>query len=149
MIATAIYRAIMLELERRRLQLGWTMEEVCEVAGIQDRYYAKLLYCDEKSGRQARWETLEILMLTLFPEGYIVKIDPTDTGMLTPMSMKHRIKHASPAGTIGRRQELTEMAKKATEARKAIPPRKRRAIARRAARARWKRQKFKHAPTIG
>jgi hypothetical protein len=137
MAVTAIYRALMLEIERRRLQLGWTMEEVCAVAGVQDRYYPKMLYVDEPSGRQARWETIEILMLTLFPDGYDMKLEAREGGMLTAMRMRHHIKHSGPPGTPSRRQEMAALSRMATDARRQIPAERRTELARHAAQSRW------------
>jgi hypothetical protein len=53
--ATSTYRAIISAVEERRLQLGWPMWKLDDVAGSQDGHYAKCLYPDTASGRQAQW----------------------------------------------------------------------------------------------
>jgi len=59
----------MLELERRRQQLGWSMWLVDDAAGLNDGHYAKLLHADRPSGRQGTWASLHLIISALFPEG--------------------------------------------------------------------------------
>jgi transcriptional regulator with XRE-family HTH domain len=48
------YMAVMLEIERRRLQLKISMQEVCDRSGVADYYYSKALHASTPSGREAR-----------------------------------------------------------------------------------------------
>ena len=69
MAATALYRSLLLACERRRLQLGWPMAYVDDMAGLNDAYYAKMLYSETPSGRKARYETLQWVLDALWPDG--------------------------------------------------------------------------------
>src|SRR5215211_4164390 len=69
---TPFYRSIMLEIERRRISLGISMDEASDRAGVADRSYSKILYADAPSGRQATWRTLQDVVDGLFPAGYDV-----------------------------------------------------------------------------
>jgi hypothetical protein len=60
---TSLYRSVMLEVERRRLFLGWPMWLVDERSGVQSGYYAKMLYADTPSGRCAGWEMLQWVLV--------------------------------------------------------------------------------------
>ena len=77
-MASALYRMLMMELERRRLALGWPMWKLDDKAGTQDGYYAKCLYPDTPSGRQARWETLQLLIDALWPEGFQLALQSSE-----------------------------------------------------------------------
>ncbi|SRR6266566_2910723 len=65
------YRAVLLEIERRRHQLGCPMWKVDEASGIEDGYYGKMQAVDAKSGRQAGWHILQLVLDALFPGGGI------------------------------------------------------------------------------
>jgi hypothetical protein len=69
MPATALYRSLLLAVERRRLKLGWPMHKLDDAAGSQDGYYSKCLYADTPSGRIARWDTLQWFIDALWPDG--------------------------------------------------------------------------------
>lgn len=144
MAATPIYRAIMLECERRRLQLGWPMWQVDEASGVQDGYYAKMLYADTPSGRQARWDMLQYVVQALFPEGFDVRISQALVGPLDEAGMKRKIRFA--AGCYDRksvRKLMQENGSKGGKARaEKLKPHQRRSIARAAARARWNKREL-------
>ena len=72
MAATSIYRALMVAVEARRLELGLSMDRVNDLAGLQDGYFAKMIYPDTPSGRQAQWATVDLAMEALFGKGYDV-----------------------------------------------------------------------------
>jgi hypothetical protein len=91
------YMAIMLELERRRLQRGMSMQVVCDTAGVADYYYSKALHASTPSGRQARWDTLQDIVDALFPEGYDVVIKPKVGMRLDPARLRCKIKFAAAA----------------------------------------------------
>jgi hypothetical protein len=74
MASTAVYREFMAALEGRRVELGLSMATVNDMAGLQDGFFAKMLYPDTPSGRQARWETVQLAVEALFGKGFTVHI---------------------------------------------------------------------------
>lgn len=138
MQATAIYRSIIAEIERRRIQLGWTMLELDNAAGYHSGYWAKMVHVDQPSGRQARWEMLEYAMGALFPDGYRVAIEPSDGALMSALSMRFHIRAAAPPGTLSFREHMRELAKKSVPARmEKTTPEQRSEVGRKAAAARW------------
>jgi transcriptional regulator with XRE-family HTH domain len=89
------YRAIMIELERRRLSRGLSMQEICDHSGLADYYYSKALHASTPSGRQARWDSLQDLVDALFPEGYDVEIRPKVGMRLSAADLRCKIKSAA------------------------------------------------------
>jgi hypothetical protein len=145
MTPTSIYRGIMLECERRRQSLGLAMWKVDELAGTQDGYYAKAVHADAASGRQAQWETLQDIIDALFPSGVDVVIRPGSDSMHTAVSFQNKLRHVQAVHNPKTQRELmAELSSLASAARQNIPVWKRRQIARKAARARWR--KVKAAP---
>jgi hypothetical protein len=139
--ATEIYRAITLECERRRQQLGWPMWKLDDAAGTQDGFYSKLLHADRPSGRQVRWETLQLVITALFPAGFDVEIKHKSCDPLT--AEKHRLKvmfAAADNNRLSRRELMRELGKKGGEARrekyKAMPREERLRIAKKALKTR-------------
>jgi transcriptional regulator with XRE-family HTH domain len=113
------YMGVMLEIERRRLQLGLSMQEVCDRAGVADYYYSKALHASTPSGRQARWDTLQDIVDGLFPEGFDVVIKPKVGLRLDAEQLRCKIKFA--ASTTDRklqRELMSELGKKGGEARR-------------------------------
>lgn len=76
MASTAVYRALMAACEGRRLELGWSMATVNDQAGLQDGFFAKMIYPDTPSGRQARWETVQLAVEALFGRGFVIVVVP-------------------------------------------------------------------------
>lgn len=80
MTSTAIYRALMEAFETRRRELGLSMNTdeigLNDLAGAADGYYAKMIFPDTPSGRQARWETVDEFASVLFGAGYSIEIIP-------------------------------------------------------------------------
>jgi hypothetical protein len=68
-LCTPLYRSLLLAIERRRRQLGWPSSYLDDRAGTQDGYFQKILHADAPSGRCARWETLQLVVDALFPDG--------------------------------------------------------------------------------
>lgn len=68
-MTTALYRSLLLAMERRRLKLGWPMWWVDEKSGVQSGYYAKMLYSETDSGRRANWLMLQYVVDALWPDG--------------------------------------------------------------------------------
>jgi hypothetical protein len=89
--ATGIYRAVMLECERRRASLGLPMEKFDEYAGLSERYYAKALHADAPSGRQAQWGTLQVIVDALFPAGFDLEIKPRPGLVITADNLKAKL----------------------------------------------------------
>jgi hypothetical protein len=113
------YMAVMLELERRRLSLNISMDEISDRAGIADRLFSKALHASTPSGRQARWETIQDLVDALFPAGYDVIIKPKTGMRLNPAQMRCKIKFAAAAANPKLHRELmSELGKKSARVRK-------------------------------
>ena len=143
--ATGIYLAIMLEVERRRQALGFPMEKFSEYAGLPERYYSKALHPDTASGRQAQWGTLQIIIDALFPAGFDVVIKPRAGAAMNGDSLKAKLLRLQAAKDPKCQRELMRELGHAGRAQQlAKQPRwKRRAIARKAARARWRKARAK------
>jgi hypothetical protein len=138
-VTTSLYRAIILECERRRMALGLPMEKFCEYAGLPDRYYGKAVCVDTPSGRQPQWPTLQIIIDALFPNGFDVEIRPKPGTVIDAGNLKARLLQLQANhNPLAQRDLMRELSGKAAEGRKRIPARKRSAIARRAAKARWR-----------
>ena len=117
--ATPIYRAIMLECERRRQQLGWAMWKVDDASGLQDGHFAKLLHADRPSKRCVRWETLQLVITALFPEGFDVEIKHKAGDPLT--AENHRLKvmfAAADNNRLSRRELMRELGRRGGIARR-------------------------------
>lgn len=142
-VATALYRAVMIEIERRRLQLGWPMWRMDDEAGTNDGHYAHCLHADTPNGRQAQWQTLDLFVGALYPFGFDVEIRHRSGRACTAVDARQKIR-AMAAQTDKRsyREMMRDLGMRGGRkswrkpARK-LPLWKRRAIARKAARARW------------
>jgi hypothetical protein len=137
-----IYYAFMGELERHRQKFGVSMWKINEGAGTQEGYYARALYADTPTGRMATWPVLQKIMDVLFPDGVEITMKPWK-GCLD--ASKHRIAISFDHARYdfqARPDWMAELSKKGASkggrARAAkLSPRRRKAIAKRAARARW------------
>jgi transcriptional regulator with XRE-family HTH domain len=106
------YMAVMLEIERRRLQLNISMQEVCDRSGVADYYYSKALHASTPSGREARWTTLQDIVDALFPAGYDVVIKPKVGMRLDPSQLRCKIKSAiATFNPKSQRERMTELGK--------------------------------------
>lgn len=134
MTPTPIYRSIMLEVERRRLQLGLSMDRLSEIAGIADRAYSKALWAETVSGRVARYETLQCILDVLFPDGFDVAIKPKNGPELDALSLRYKVRCAAAANDVKIQRELmAELGRKGAENRnRHLSPFQRRQIARKA-----------------
>jgi len=92
-----IYRQIMLEIERRRHQLGCPMWKVDEASGVEDGYFAKMQAMDAKTGRQAGWDILQLVIDALFPQGVEVSLKPKDGGPLTALEYRRLLRVSAEA----------------------------------------------------
>jgi hypothetical protein len=139
-----IYRAIVQQFERRRRALGLAMWKVDEAAGGTSRYYAHMLYPDTPNGRQSTWEIVQLYADALFPDGFVVKIEPGRPGSLLPSKHRVAIKYMGVRYDIETRQDwMKELSQKGASkggiARaKKLSARRRKQIAKRAAKKRWR-----------
>jgi hypothetical protein len=116
--AFPIYRAITLECERRRQQLGWPMWQVDEAAGLNDGHYAKCLHADRSSGRQASWKILNLIVTALFPEGFDLAMSHKPGGNLTAEDHRMKIRFAAADNDrMSRRRLMSELGKRGAAAR--------------------------------
>lgn len=142
--ATPLYRAIILELERRRQAAGISMDEMSELMGTAERSYAKMLYCETPSGRIAGWDTMQKAVDVLYCEGFDVRIVRTTGERLTTEGTRRKIRQStafydrkamrermSEIGHAGRAQQLQTQT-----------PKQRSKIARNAALRRWRTPKL-------
>jgi hypothetical protein len=145
MRTTPFYRAVMLDIERRRIELGITMLDMDELAGTQSGYYGKCQAVDSHSGRQARWETIDLFVQVLFPRGVDVRLAPGREGELSAASYRDKIVFAAAAsGRKNVRSLMLDLAKKGGHKRADIlTPDRRRAIARKAGKASAKARRLK------
>jgi hypothetical protein len=132
----------MRELERHRLKFGVAMWKLDDAAGTQEGYYARALYADTPTGRMATWQVLQKLVQTLFPDGFEIILKPWK-GSLD--ASKHRLAISFDHARYdfeARQDWMQELSKKgASKGGRAraekLSPRRRRAIARKAAKKRW------------
>lgn len=146
MTSTAVYRAIMQVVEGRRVELGLSMASVNDLSGVNDGYYAKMIYPDTPSGRQARWEQVQDVVEALFGQNFTInivadenentrlrsapRIDETVSGNARKIRHWRHRKHFQVLGVLGaktRNENLT--------------PEQRSRSARKAVNVRWKRAK--------
>lgn len=138
---TAVYRAIVCEVEKRRLSVGISMERMSELMGAADRSYSKMVHADTPSGRIARWETLQSAIDVLFCDGFRLSIDATETGALTSAGARRRIRsEAARWGVPSGRRHMAELGTLSGEARRSTDcSEQRRRQCAEAGRARWAR----------
>jgi hypothetical protein len=133
--ATGIYQAIIGQLHARIRRLGVPMWVCDDRAGLQDGYTAKLLHPDTPSGRQARWETLQLLIDAMYPEGFVLTIRPR-RGETKPFQKNpnkitdQRVRSVLMA--LGRQGGI-----KSGEARAKLPPEQRKKLGAAARKVRW------------
>lgn len=122
MTVVAVYRAIMIAIEERRQQLGLPMWRVDELAGTQDGYYAKALHADAPSGRQAQWNTLQLIIDALFPEGVTLRLEAAPSGGVeSAPSFKQKLRHITAAFNPKTRRELmSEIGRRGAQIQKQI-----------------------------
>jgi hypothetical protein len=143
---TSFYQSIVAELERRRRAVGIPMERMSDLAGTADRSYAKLLAPESASGRIGNWKTLQLVLDVLFPDGVEVRLTPLRPGA-EPMNSGTRkaiIEAAVSFDATTLPDHMRNLQMLSCKARlESTPPTRRKAIASKAARARW--AKFREA----
>ena len=116
--AFPIYRALTLECERRRQQLGWPMWQVDEAAGLNDGHYAHCLHADRLNGRQASWKILHLIVTALFPDGFDLAMSHKLGGNLTAEDHRLKIRFAAADhDRMSRRKLMSELGKRGAAAR--------------------------------
>jgi hypothetical protein len=114
------YRAVILEIERRRLALHLSMQELCDRAGVADYYWSKAVHANTPSGREARWSTLQDIVDAIYPAGYDVCITPKAGMRLDAKQLRCKIKFAAAAvNPVSQRELMRTLSQKGVEARRA------------------------------
>jgi hypothetical protein len=117
--ATPVYRALLLECERRRQELGWSMWQLDDASGLNDGHFAHCLHVDRNTGRQASWPTLLLIVSALWPRGFDLRITDKSGGALTAEGMHMKILHAgADHNRMSRRKLMSTLGKKGATARK-------------------------------
>lgn len=140
-LSTPLYNAIVLELEKRRVALGLSLEAVSHLMGHADRYYSKLVNPETPSGRRAGWDVLQTAVDVLFFEGFKVRISHDKDGVPAGAGIKRKVlAEAANYDPAARRKWLAEITSLGGKARmQKLSPEGRKALAKKAARARWRR----------
>ena len=73
---TSLYESLVWELRKQILDLGITMQQADDVAGLQNGYLGKALHASAPSGRQAGWQLLQYLVDAIFAGGFKLTIKP-------------------------------------------------------------------------
>jgi hypothetical protein len=116
--ATEIYRAVLLECERKRQQLNWSMWQLDDAAGLNDGHFAHCLHADRPSGRQASWKILNLIVSALWPRGFDLQIIDKPGATLTAEGTHRKILHAAaPYNRISQRKLMSEIGKAGAKAR--------------------------------
>jgi hypothetical protein len=139
--SSSFYRAIMLELERKRQAMGMSMESLSEIVGAE-RSWSKMLYPDTPSGRQAGWDKLQRAIDALFCDGFDVIVRAGATRTDTTPGTKRLIRQS--AAHFDRRTQrdlMRDLSKLAILGRKKIPRWKLARIRRKAGKASGKRRR--------
>lgn len=132
-----LYDNIVWELRKEIMKLGLTMQECDDLAGVQEGYTAKCLHPDTASGRQAKWDTLEMLIRAVFKGDYRLKIR-SQKRMLSGLSTIEKAKTRGDIGRLAIRDFSWFAGQRGGIARtQSQSPSQRSKQARRAARARW------------
>jgi hypothetical protein len=79
------------EIDRRRRELGLPQERFSEWAGLPERYFSKAIHPDTPSGRQAQWQTLQVMVDALFPCGFTVRIEAAPGEVIRPDDLKAKL----------------------------------------------------------
>jgi hypothetical protein len=135
--ATPLFRAILLECERRRQALGWPMWKLDAAAGTQCGHHAKCQHADRPSGRQGQWKTLHLIVSALWPRGFDLEITHKPGGILWAEDHWLKVKFAAADhDRLSRRALMSYLGKRGAAARmKKLGKREPQIIAKRASKA--------------
>jgi hypothetical protein len=155
MAGTALYRGVISQLERRRSEIGLSVEQMDHTAGTPAGYYAKCVGTDGQPSRPGRWERLQLVIDALFPDGVQVTIEAeNENALLSAVRIAEPSERLSAISLANARKtrhwrhtkHFRELGAKGGRAyAEKVSPRRRSAIARRGARARWRRWRAKQA----
>ncbi len=151
---TPLYESLVWELRKQILDLGITMQQADDVAGLQNGYLGKALHASAPSGRQAGWQLLQYLVDAIFAGGFKLTIKPVlpigeireainrklavQGDKLSGVSSIESARLRGMAGKMAIRDYSRFAGRKGGQVRsERLSPAKRKAIARKAARARW------------
>jgi hypothetical protein len=143
-----IYYALIGEIERMRRRYGIPMWKLDEAAGSNDGYYSKALHADTPTGRMAHWTTFQRYVEVLLPDGFAANLKPSKGRCLSADKHRLAIRFSGARYVLEERQDwLAERqrngGKKGGPARaRKLSKRRRTAIARKAAKKRWKTPKI-------
>jgi hypothetical protein len=116
--ATPLYRTIVLEIERRRIELGWSCWQLEDASGLNDGHYQHCLNVDRPTGRQANWKTLHLIVSALWPHGFDLQISHKPGGNLSAESMRMKIWFAAADNDrVSRRKLMAVLGKRGAAAR--------------------------------
>lgn len=140
--STLVYRMLMLAIETRRKELGLSMATVNDLSGLQDGFFSKMIFPDTPSGRQARWETVQLAMEALFGKDFTIQIVP-GSDENKRLSSAPGIDPGASANALKirhwrHRKHFEQLGSKGGAARARLPDWKLTAIGRKGAKARWK-----------
>lgn len=149
--SNAFYRAIMVELERKRLAMGLSQDRLSELMGVAERSYQKMVWPDSSSGRLATWDKLQKAIEVLFADGFEVVVRAGCTLTDTTPGTKRLIRQA--AAHYDRRGARELMRDLALLRHEKVPEWRRKQIAKKAGRASGKKRrqngrKRKSAPIL-
>lgn len=139
----AIYYAVVAAIEQQRKRYNVPMSKLDDGAGVTSGHYAKALYADAPTGRMVSWSTLQLFIETLFPEGFSVTIKEARNKCLD--AGKHRLSIRFDGARYdfeARADWMVELSRRGSSkggrARaEKLSPRRRKQIAKQAARKRW------------
>jgi hypothetical protein len=137
--SNAFYRAIMVELERKRIAMGLSQDRLSELMGVAERSYAKMVWPDSASGRLATWDKLQKAIEVLFADGFEVVVRAGMTLTDTTPGTKRLIRQA--AAHYDRRGARELMRDLALLRHEKVPKWRREQIARKAGRASGKKRR--------
>lgn len=108
---TLQYIQIMTAIDARRIESGLSMEQMSELMGTAERSYAKMLSPDTPSGRLVGWDTIELAISVLWPEGSEIVIKPANGMPAATAGTRRKIKGEQAAWK--QRQDARKAARKA------------------------------------
>src|SRR4051812_49156524 len=110
---TSICRSLMLEIERWRIAVGWPMDKFSEYCGLPDRYYPKALLADTPSGRQPRWQSVQLMVDGIFPAGFDIELRPKPGTVMTADNLKAKLLQLrAPTDAKTQRELMRELGQK-------------------------------------
>jgi hypothetical protein len=88
---TQLYRSLMREVDRRRHELNWRLWMLDDKSGLNDGHVGKALAADSPSRRQLRWDSLQLVIDALWPDGVEVKVRAIDDEMESALRLEPNV----------------------------------------------------------